>query len=80
MLSPLSAALHVVDLILCFLSCTLGTWEVWFFSTKNLYLENLSYIKKQQEQAEAQTKNIIKYKLECDRESNETSITSARRR
>ena len=28
----------------------------WFISSKHLYLENLSYIKKQQEQAEAQTK------------------------
>ena len=55
-LSPLTVALHVVDLILCFLSCPVGTWEVWFISTKHLYLENLSYIKKQQEQAEAQTK------------------------
>ena len=56
MLSPLSAALHVVDLILRFLSCTVGTWEIWFILTKHLYLEVLSYIKKQQEQTEAQTK------------------------
>ena len=55
-LSPLTAALHVVDLILYFLSCTAGTWEFRSISTKHLYLENLSYIKMQQEQALAQTK------------------------
>ena len=33
-----------------------GYLEVRFISTKHLYLQNLSYIKKQQEQAEAQTK------------------------
>ena len=55
-ISLLAAALHVVDLILCFLSCTEGTWSLGFFQQTNLYLENLSYIKNQQEQAEAQTK------------------------
>ena len=55
-LSPLTAALHVVDWILCFLSCTVGTWSFWFISTERLYLESLTYIKKQQEYAEAQTK------------------------
>ena len=55
-LSPVTAAVHVVDLILNFLSCTVGTWEFRFISTKHLYLENLSYIKKQQEQTQAQTK------------------------
>ena len=33
-----------------------GYMEFWFISTKHLYLENLSYIKKQQEQAKAKTK------------------------
>ena len=33
-----------------------GYLEFWFISTKHLYLENVSYIKKQQEQVEAQTK------------------------
>ena len=37
-----------------------GYLEFWFISTKHLYLENLSYIEKQQEQAEAQKKNILK--------------------
>ena len=37
-----------------------GHLEFWFISIKPLYLENLSYIKKQQEQAEAQQNNIIK--------------------
>ena len=36
-----------------------GYLEVWFISTKPLYLENLSYLKKQQEQAELQQNNII---------------------
>ena len=45
-----------MDLILYFLSCTVGTWDLWFISTKHLYLENLSYIKKQEEQAKAETK------------------------
>ena len=45
-----------MHLILYFLCCTVGTWELWIISTKYLYFENLSYMKKQQEQAEAHTK------------------------
>ena len=58
--SLLTATLHVVDLILCFLSCIVGTWGFGLFQQKHLYLQSLSYIKKQQEQAEAQQNNIIK--------------------
>ena len=54
-LSPLTAALHVVDLILWSFACTVGTY-FWLISSKHIYLENLNYIKKQQERAEAQTK------------------------
>ena len=32
-----------------------GYLEFWLISSKHFYLENLSYTKKQQEQAEAQT-------------------------
>ena len=39
-----------------FSSCTVGTWKFWFISTNHLHLENLSYSKKQQEQAEERTK------------------------
>ena len=55
-LSPLTAALHVVDLILRFLSCTVGTWSFGLFQQTICVWQHLSYIKKQQEQAEAQTK------------------------
>ena len=58
-LSPLTAALHVVDLILklLFLHCGyLGALICYFISSKHWYLENLSYSKKQQEQVQAQTK------------------------
>ena len=37
-----------------------GYLEFWFISSKHLYLENLSYIKKQQKQAEDKQNNIIK--------------------
>ena len=33
-----------------------GYLEFWFILSKHFYLENLCYTKKQQEQAEAQTK------------------------
>ena len=51
----MTAALHVVNLILYFLFA-LGTWDFWVYFNKTLILENLSYLKKQQEQAEGQTK------------------------
>ena len=57
--SPMTAALHVVDLILnfLFLHCGyLGVLVYDFISSKRGYLENLVYSKEQQEQAEAQTK------------------------
>ena len=60
-LFPLAAALNVVDLILnyLFLHCEyLGALVYYFISSKHWYLENLSYIRKQQEQAEAQKKTI----------------------
>ena len=37
-----------------------GYLEFWFISTKHIYLENVSYTKKQQDQAEVQQINIIK--------------------
>ena len=58
-LSPLAAALHVVDWILnfLFLHCRyLGALVYSFISSRHWYLEDLSYIKKQQQQAEAQNK------------------------
>ena len=61
--SPFTAAHHVVDLILnfLFLHCGyLGALVYLFISPKDWHLENLSYIKEQQDQAEAQTKNDIK--------------------
>ena len=45
---------------MCFLSGLVGSWELWFIPTEHSYLDSLSYIKKQQEQAEAQKNNIIK--------------------
>ena len=42
------------DPVFTLLHC--GYLELLFISTKHLYFENLSYIKKQQEQTEAQTK------------------------
>ena len=48
-----------MDLILWSFACTLGTY-FWLISSKHIFLESLNYIKKQQEQAEAQTNNIIK--------------------
>ena len=57
--SPLTATLHVVDLILNFLFLHCGYLRAlfhYFASSKHWYMENLSYNKKQQEQAEAQTK------------------------
>ena len=42
-------------MVLC-LHC--GYLDFWLISSKHFYLENLSYTKKQQEQAEAQTKAI----------------------
>ena len=56
-LSALTAALHVVDLILYFLCLHCGYLGGLVFFKEHLYLENLSYSKKQQEQAEAQTKH-----------------------
>ena len=56
---PMTATLHVVDLILnfVFFHCRyLGVLVHYFLSSKHWYLENLSYSKKQQEQGEAQTK------------------------
>ena len=35
-----------------------GYLEFWLISTQHLYLENQSYVKKQQELAEAQQNNI----------------------
>ena len=58
-LSPLTAALHVVDLILniSFLHCGYFRAFVYYFiSSQHCYLEDLKYNMKQQEQAEAQTK------------------------
>ena len=46
------------DPVLLLLHC--GYLEVWFISTKHLYLENLSYMKKQQMQEEAQQNSMIK--------------------
>ena len=37
-----------------------GYLYLWLISSKHIFLENLSYLKKQQEQAEAQANNIIK--------------------
>ena len=37
-----------------------GYLEFWLISSKHFYLENLSYTNKEQEQAEAQTNNIMK--------------------
>ena len=37
-----------------------GYLEFWFISTKHIYLENVTYIKKQHDQAEVQQINIIK--------------------
>ena len=57
--TPLTAALHVVDLIVnyLFLHCGyLGGLVYYFNSSKFWHLETLSYLKKQQEQAEAQNK------------------------
>ena len=57
--SPLTAALHVVDFILnfFFLHCGyLGALVYYLISSKHWHLENLSYMKKQQEQAEARNK------------------------
>ena len=57
--SPLTEAPHVVGLILnfFFLHCGyLGALVYLFISPKHRHLENLSYSKKQQEQAEAQRK------------------------
>ena len=57
--SPMTSALHVVDGILdfLFLHCGyLGALVYDFISSKTWYLQNLSYSKKQREQAEAQTK------------------------
>ena len=57
----MTAALHVVDLILnfLFLHCGyLGAFVYLFILPKHWHLENLSYIKKQQEQAEAQNKTM----------------------
>ena len=56
--SPLTTALHVVDLILKFLFLHCGYFGVpvyYFIPSHSGYSENLSYSKKQQEQAEAQT-------------------------
>ena len=39
-----------------FLNC--GYSDFWLISSNSFYLQNLSYTKKQQEQAEAQTKAI----------------------
>ena len=60
-LSAMTAALHVVDLIrnFRFLHCGyLGASVYYLISSTHWYLENLSYSKKEQEQAEAQTKTI----------------------
>ena len=57
--SPMSAALHGVDLILnfLFLHCGyLGALVYYFILSQHWYLENLSYRRKQKEQAEAPTK------------------------
>ena len=59
--SPLTAALHVVDLILNFLllHCGyVGALVYHFLLPTHCNLANLSYIKKQQEQAGAQMKTI----------------------
>ena len=59
--SPLTAALHVVDLILNFLLLHCGYFGALVYlsiSPKHWHFESLSYIKKQQEQAEAQNKTI----------------------
>ena len=37
-----------------------GYLEFWLISSKHFYLESLSYIKKQQKQAEAKQNNNIK--------------------
>ena len=37
-----------------------GYFPLWLISSKHIFLGSLSYIKKQQEQAEAETNNIIK--------------------
>ena len=47
--------LHVVDLILWSFACTVRTY-FWLISSKQVWLDNMNYIKKQQEQAGAQTK------------------------
>ena len=52
----MTAALHVVDLILYFLFALRVLGSFGLFQQKDVFLENLSYIKKQQEQEEAQTK------------------------
>ena len=57
--SPMTAALHVVDVILNFLFLHCGYFIVFVYyliSSKRWYLENLSYSKKQQEQGEAEKK------------------------
>ena len=57
--SPMTAALHVVDLILnvLFLHCGyLGGLAYYFISSEHWYLKPVSYNKKHQEQAEALTK------------------------
>ena len=59
-LSPLAAALHVVDCILnfLFLHCRcLAALVYYFISSKLWYLEDLSYIRKQQQQAEREAQN-----------------------
>ena len=51
--SPLTAALHVLDLILKFILCTVGPWERFGYSC--LFIKNIGKRKARREQSMKQT-------------------------